>query len=327
MADRVPLSVVISNYNRRRELRRTLESVRALDPAPLECIVVDNHSLDGSAQMVRAEFPQVRLLSLSRNRAIGAVNVGIRASRGDYVLCLDNDMTLEGRGAFERAVAAFESNTALGAVALRIVEPDGRTSPNSPKHDPADGSDGDGYPAAVFDGGAVAFRRSALERTALYPEDFVLYHNEWVLAAALWDADFEVRYFPGIVAVHHHAPTARVQERVRRLWWRNYLRAAWRTLPAADAVKETVAYMLIQGTSAARSTDFKTWCVATLAAFTLLPADIRLRRPVRAGTARRMAAIRRSHERAAGIAGPFRSGRLRGAVWKWYLGPPAENEG
>ena len=85
------LSVVIVNYNTREDLRLCLESLHRSQPLP-EIIVVDNASSDGSAQMVRAEFPGVTLLTPEHNMWFcGGNNLGIQAAQGDYVLLLNPD--------------------------------------------------------------------------------------------------------------------------------------------------------------------------------------------------------------------------------------------
>ncbi|MBI3720920.1 MAG: glycosyltransferase, partial [Fimbriimonas ginsengisoli] len=62
------LSLLIVNWNTRERLRACLRSIGAFLPAePVEVIVVDNASSDGSADMVAADFPQVNLIRLATN--------------------------------------------------------------------------------------------------------------------------------------------------------------------------------------------------------------------------------------------------------------------
>lgn len=85
------LSVVIVNYNTRDDLRLCLTALRQSQPTP-EIIVVDNASTDGSREMVRAEFPDVRLIAPETNTWFcGGNNLGIQAARGEYVLLLNPD--------------------------------------------------------------------------------------------------------------------------------------------------------------------------------------------------------------------------------------------
>ena len=66
------LSVTICSWNTRDDLRVCLQSLRDVaSEARVEVIVVDNNSEDQSAQMVEAEFPEVRLIALSENLGFG----------------------------------------------------------------------------------------------------------------------------------------------------------------------------------------------------------------------------------------------------------------
>ena len=86
------LSVIIPNWNGMRYLPTCLAALAAQDYAPLEIIVVDNASDDGSVEYLRAEHPDVRLLALPQNRGFtGACNEGLRAARGEFLALLNND--------------------------------------------------------------------------------------------------------------------------------------------------------------------------------------------------------------------------------------------
>ena len=91
-------SVVIPNWNGKDLLEQYLPSVvEALAGNPdNEIVVVDNGSTDGSADFVRAAFPQVKLLALPRNLGFGGgSNAGIRAARNDIVVLLNSDMRVD----------------------------------------------------------------------------------------------------------------------------------------------------------------------------------------------------------------------------------------
>src|SRR5437763_815431 len=64
----------------------------------VDAVVVDNASTDGSAEMVRDEFPDVRLIDNERNVGVSAWNQGFALARGDYVLALDDDCYLPADG-------------------------------------------------------------------------------------------------------------------------------------------------------------------------------------------------------------------------------------
>lgn len=89
----VPLvSVVIPTYNRRRCLAKAIESVQNQDRGPVEIIVVDDASPDGTADWTAAAHPEVRLIRNAVNRGVSASrNAGLAAARGRFIAFLDDD--------------------------------------------------------------------------------------------------------------------------------------------------------------------------------------------------------------------------------------------
>ena len=90
------LSVVIPNYNGARFIRDCLKSVLSQEiDGNLEVIVVDDISPDGSAEIVRVEFPGVRLIENdAKSEFVGSANRGMQAAKGKYVAVLNNDVTV-----------------------------------------------------------------------------------------------------------------------------------------------------------------------------------------------------------------------------------------
>ena len=88
------VTVIIPNYNGMKFMENCLFSIQNqdADTPEYEILVVDNGSVDGSLEMIREKFPQVRVISLTENTGFcHAANVGIGASDSDYVLLLNND--------------------------------------------------------------------------------------------------------------------------------------------------------------------------------------------------------------------------------------------
>ncbi len=91
-------SIVIPNWNGRDLLEKYLPSVVAslANHPESEIIVVDNGSEDGSAEFVRRQYPQVRLVALERNLGFGGgSNAGFKAARNDVVVLLNSDMRVD----------------------------------------------------------------------------------------------------------------------------------------------------------------------------------------------------------------------------------------
>ena len=125
-ADVLDLSVVVVNYNVREFLEQALRSVfRAGEHLSMEVFVVDNNSVDGSAAMVRAEFPSVRLLVNDENVGFSrANNQAIHEARGRYLLILNPD-TIVQEDTFSKLIRFMDSHPEAGAVGCKILHPDG----------------------------------------------------------------------------------------------------------------------------------------------------------------------------------------------------------
>ena len=125
MPDPLPeLAVVIVNYNTRDFLHACLIALQG-STIPLEIIVVDNHSQDGSGSMVAHDFPVVRLLALNENTWFcGGNNRGIAAAQALYVLMLNPDTEIA-PDACERMLTALKANPHLAGVTGRLVYPTG----------------------------------------------------------------------------------------------------------------------------------------------------------------------------------------------------------
>lgn len=92
MSEAPLFSVVIPTYNRRRCLGRAIDSVLSQDLGPVEIIVVDDASPDGTADWVAASYPGIRLIRNAANRGVSASrNAGLAAGRGRFIAFLDDD--------------------------------------------------------------------------------------------------------------------------------------------------------------------------------------------------------------------------------------------
>ena len=130
------LAVVIVNWNVRDLLRRCLESVRrGLDDAGLDAavIVVDNASTDGSAAMLRRDFPWARLIAAPRNLGFTAGNnLALRLLAPPvprYVLLLNPDTEIVG-DALSRMIRYMDAHPDVGLLGPRLRYPDGSVQPS-----------------------------------------------------------------------------------------------------------------------------------------------------------------------------------------------------
>ena len=90
------ITIVIPNYNGMRYLPGCLESLGGQTDQDFEVLMIDNGSTDGSVEWVRAHYPSVKIRAYYRNTGFcRAVNAGIRISRAQYVLLLNNDVVCD----------------------------------------------------------------------------------------------------------------------------------------------------------------------------------------------------------------------------------------
>jgi GT2 family glycosyltransferase len=120
------VTVTIVTYNSGQFIERCLEAVRRQEYWPLEVIIVDNSSTDGSAGLLAGYKRLARVIHNDRNVGFAAAqNQAIGASRGDWVLTLNPDVRLH-PDFIERLVAAGRLDAKVGVVCgkLRRATPD-----------------------------------------------------------------------------------------------------------------------------------------------------------------------------------------------------------
>lgn len=238
------VSVITLNWNRKEDVKRTLSLILKQTYEPKEILMVDNGSTDGSVESIQQSFPGVRIITLPENRGVQGYNEGISAAAGNIFLLIDNDMDLLQDDSLEKIVNKFESNPQLGVVALQVREcKSNQLSANNPKYWQEKGNDDIGYPCSTFDGGGVALRAEALTKTGLYLPQFFVYHSEVDLSTRIWDAGYEIRYFPAIAVCHRESQVARNLTRQTMYTARNYLWYVWIYYPRNMIVKETFDFL------------------------------------------------------------------------------------
>jgi N-acetylglucosaminyl-diphospho-decaprenol L-rhamnosyltransferase len=241
----VDLAIVIVTWNVRRLVLDCLQSVYDdLARAPLtgQVWLVDNDSTDGTAQAVRAQFPQVRLMEPGENLGFGRGNnlalraMGFPASDGaqpEYVLLLNPD-TIIVPGALRALVRAMESSGA-GLAGARLVYGDGSFQhsafafpglaqllidlfpvPARLRESRLNGR----YPRRLYEGSepfevdhplgaAFLLRKEAIRQTGLFDERFRLYCEEIDWAMRIRRAGWRVICVPQAEIVHLEGQSTR----------------------------------------------------------------------------------------------------------------------
>jgi N-acetylglucosaminyl-diphospho-decaprenol L-rhamnosyltransferase len=216
------VDVVIPTWQGRDMLMRCLDRLQEQDVAH-QVIVVDNASDDGTADVVAERHPEARLVRMDRNEGFGrAVNAGVAAGSGDYIVLINNDVEVEA-GFLRAVVAPMEDDPAVGMVASLMLFP---TAP--PRVDCyglavdrtlltycrlrglAPTADGPLERLAGASGGAGAYRRAAFEQVGGFDEALFAYGDDIDLALRLRTAGWAAAETRAAQAVHLGGATAGV---------------------------------------------------------------------------------------------------------------------
>jgi GT2 family glycosyltransferase len=208
------VSVVIVNYNGGTMLERCLRTVFAQPYRPLDVVVVDNGSSDGSPAMVRNCFPQARLLSMGENLGFAGGNLrGVAEARGRWVILLNNDTEVEPGwipglldAMREPIVGVATSRVVTDGVPDRFYEMNGSVNFL-------------GYnimrvfsdlSRVFFAGGAsLVFERSRFD--FLFPAEYFLYQEDVYFSWRLRMEGYDIRMAQGSVVHHRGSATTRRQ--------------------------------------------------------------------------------------------------------------------
>lgn len=240
MTDRPPtVSVVSLSYNRCANVAELLQSLQRQTYRDVEVILVDNASQDGTADMVRRDFPEVRLIANPTNLGMVAYNLGFAAARGEIIVVVDDDGLPGTPDWLAQIVDRFERNPRLGALSTTIRMRDtGLLAYDSPQFVPEVQSEG-GYPGVAFNGTGAALRRSAFRQVGGYPDYFFRTYLELHLCSRLINRGWQVRHFPEIETWH-----SRISDTSNRPYsyygLRNYLWYVWQLYPTRNVMPETI---------------------------------------------------------------------------------------
>jgi N-acetylglucosaminyl-diphospho-decaprenol L-rhamnosyltransferase len=218
------VSIIVVSHNAGEYLERCLTSVTG---GRHEVIVVDNASTDGSPDLVRERFPQVRLVEQANIGMGPGNNVGMRLASGRYFLLLNSDAWVVGE-AVERLVAFGDEHPEAAVVGPRLSNPNGtlqrsvrgfptlwrlateylflrKLAPRSRLFNEFYGASFDHASVREADwlyGACLLVRRQAADDVGLFDEDFFLFSEETDWCYRFRQAGWKVLFFPGAEVAH-----------------------------------------------------------------------------------------------------------------------------
>jgi GT2 family glycosyltransferase len=233
------VTIVWLAYNRRDKLRESLQrmlSGSGYDRELLEPIVVDNASTDGTAEMVREEFPDVRLVTRDENVGVSGWNDGFAEAGGDWVLALDDDCYLPEDG-LSRALSEAEEHEAQ-LVSFKVVS----------SYD-SEFVFTDRYRTGLFSfwGCAVLIQRPVLQELEGYDPEIFVWANELEFTLRFYDRGHRHLHLPEVSAQHMKRPAkearSQVGEKSYRINARHWAYIAAKLFRRKDALRALLALL------------------------------------------------------------------------------------
>ena len=228
---KLDLSVIIVNYNVVYFLEQCLNSVIAASKKiNVEIFVVDNNSVDGSVDLVREKFPEVKLIANKENTGFSkANNQAIHLAQGNYILLLNPDTVVE-EDTFEKTVNFMNENPKAGGLGIRMIDGKGKFLPESKRGFPSPmvaffkifglskifpksklfGKYHLGYLSEfetnevdVLSGAFMLIRKETLDEVGYLDETFFMYGEDIDLSYRIILGGYKNYYFPKTKIIHY----------------------------------------------------------------------------------------------------------------------------
>jgi hypothetical protein len=212
------MSIIILNWNGKHHLETCLTSLRRQSFRDFETIFVDNASQDGSVEFVRSRFPETLILPLAKNVGFAAGNnAGFEIARGEWIVLLNNDTEADGDW-LESLHEAGHRYPFAGTLACMMCYFDERHRIENCGFDMTAGGAtialgrGEGVgpdwscEREVFGGcgGAVAYRRSMIEKIGLFDPDFFMIYEDLDLSFRAQLQGYKTVLVPQAVVYHKY---------------------------------------------------------------------------------------------------------------------------
>jgi GT2 family glycosyltransferase len=226
------LSIIVLSYNTKDLLRLCLSSINKAVKANIniQIIVVDNASSDGSAELVKKEFPWVELIESKKNLGFSAGNnLGMSRSEGDYILFLNSDVEIK-KNTLTEILEFMKNNKTVGAVTPKVDLFTGGMDPDCHRGFPTPwasltyflgfealfpktklfGSYHLGYldlnQVHEMDAGFGTFmiiRKEILDEVGNWDERYFFYGEDLDYFYRIKKSGWKVMFYPNVLALHH----------------------------------------------------------------------------------------------------------------------------
>ena len=231
------VSVSILTYNRCDVLMELLASLNEISYSGLEIIVIDNHSTDMTQTLVKNRFPKVRYFRTNENKGVGARNIGLSNASGDIVITIDDDIIGLDQVDIDSLVKLFDDKQDVGAICFKVVDYNSGEVCNWCHHYIKEEFYDREFITDEITEGAVAFRKSALNKSGLYPSFFFISYEGADLLCRLLNKGYKTIYSPRVCVRHRTHASGRTNWRRYYYDTRNQIWFVLRNLPVLFGLK------------------------------------------------------------------------------------------
>ncbi|MFA5387076.1 MAG: glycosyltransferase family 2 protein [Candidatus Paceibacterota bacterium] len=248
--DSLKISICIVGYNTKKFIKDCLNSIYAnLKEGTFEVIVADNNSRDGSVDMIRSEYPKVKLIANKDNGGFAkANNMAMKESRGEYVLLLNPDTVLIDDSLYQ-LVDFMDQHPEAGSCGPMILNFDKtmqrqckrgipnfwnsftystglwRKFPGNPWWRKTMGgyfllgkSDDSAAEVDILSGAVMMVRRNILDKVGLMSEDYFLYAEDMDWCMRIKKSGWKNYYVPAAKIIHYGGAGSQIHA-IRNLWF------------------------------------------------------------------------------------------------------------
>jgi GT2 family glycosyltransferase len=272
-------SILIPTFNGREILAECLPTVIAdveSRGGGDEIIILDNASCDGTRAFIEEEYPLARVVVLTENKAIFALNDGARAAKHEYLFFLNNDMLLK-PGCISSLLDSFEASDVF-AVTGKVYQWDGRTVQAARRRPafnhgyfwylPAKEPDAPGITLHALGGQSVFHREKFLSLGGLDPLFSPFYHEDLDISWRALKRGWRILYEPHAEMIHKGAATAGkmfTKLEIETIMRKNLFLFMWKNL-RDPALANSVRFWTAPRAMRAAATGDRTWLTGFTAA-------------------------------------------------------------
>jgi GT2 family glycosyltransferase len=225
------LSIIIVNYNVKHFLEQCLHAaLKAASGIDAEIFVVDNNSVDGSAQLIREKFSEIHFIENRENVGFSrANNQAIRQAAGKYILLLNPDTVVE-EDTFTKVIAFMDEHREAGGLGVKMIDGKGNFLPESKRGLPTPWvafykmfgisrlfpksrkfgkyhlsylDENEVHEVDVLAGAFMLLRKETLDKVGLLDETFFMYGEDIDLSYRITQGGYKNFYFPGTTIIHY----------------------------------------------------------------------------------------------------------------------------